>query len=240
MTSINLTIPLYNEELVLSENVIKILDFLTSSGLDNAFEWQIILADNASTDKTAVIAQSLAGQFPKKIQYLYLSQKGRGQALKKAWQNFPADFYIYLDADLATDLNHLPEMINFLHQGNDIVIGSRLHENSSTTRGLKREMASRFFNFLLKTLLNFSLKDSQCGFKGINQKVLQEIIPLARDNNWFFDTELLFWAQKKGLKIKELPVLWIDAERKSKVTIIPTALNYLKNIWRLKKYGKIR
>jgi hypothetical protein len=72
-----------------------------------------------------------------------------------------------MDCDLATDLTHLLELIKFLKNGYDIVVGSRLQKESETERSFSREFTSRIFNFLLKIILNFKIKDSQCGFKGV-------------------------------------------------------------------------
>jgi hypothetical protein len=86
--------------------------------------------------------------------------------------------------------------------------------------------------------LNFKIKDSQCGFKAISKKAAHDLIPKIQDNHWFFDTELLFLAQKYNYKIKELPIRWTEKQnrrRKSKVKVIKTALSYLKEIRRLKK-----
>jgi len=232
--NLTIVIPTYNEEKILDATIQKVYNFLDENMVN--YKWQIIVADNGSTDLTIKIIEGVHKKNPHKIKYIHLPQKGRGRALKEAWKNFPADYYIYMDADLSTDLKHLKEMIFFLNTGDDIVVGSRLLKNSQTDRSWKREITSRFFNWLLKKILFLKTQDSQCGFKGINQKTFAEIIPLVNDNNWFFDTELLFWAQKNNFKIKEIPVEWTEGERKSKVKVIKTSLNYLKNIWRLRQY----
>lgn len=230
-----ITLPVYNEEKVLEKNVLELYNFCQKNIVDN---WQIVIANNASTDKTAIIGQESEKNNPDKIVYIYIPQKGRGGALREAWLNFPADIYIYLDIDLATDLKYLLPLIDSLKSGYDIAIGSRLIEGSNIERSFLREFTSRTFNFLLKFFLNFQIKDSQCGFKGATYEAVQKIMPRVLNNDWFFDTEFLFLAQKNGYKIKEIPIRWIEAsnqKRKSKVNVLKTSINYLEEIWRLRK-----
>jgi glycosyltransferase involved in cell wall biosynthesis len=231
-------LPVYNEEIILENNTLRLFDFLKNNLAD---DWQIMIADNGSTDRTSAIGKNLASRYPKEIAYFYIPQKGRGGALRKACLDFPADIYSYMDADLATDLVFFPKLIDTIKNGYDVATGSRLLKQSETERSLGRDIPSRIFNFLLKKILNFKIKDSQCGFKAISGRAAKNLIPRIADNNWFFDTELLFLAQKNNYKIKEMPVRWVEKSnrrRKSKVKVIRTALNYLKEIWRLKNYDR--
>jgi len=97
-------IPVYNEEMILKDNILKLYNFLKINCQD---DWQIVIADNGSKDRTQTISQELTKFDPEKILYFYIPQKGRGRALKKSWLTYLADFYIYMDCDLATDLTHL-------------------------------------------------------------------------------------------------------------------------------------
>ncbi len=233
-----IVLPAYNEEIILRENTLKLYNFLEKNIND---DWQIVIADNGSTDKTSIIGKELAEFDPEKIIYFYIPQKGRGGALKKIWLNFSADIYTYMDCDLATDLTHFPQMVEELKKENDIVVGSRLEHKSRVDRSLFRELTSRIFNLLRETLLDLKVKDSQCGFKGATKNVIMQILPLVKNTQWFFDTEFLFLAQKNGFRIKEIPVQWTETpnrQRKSKVKILNTSFNYLKEIFRLRKILK--
>lgn len=240
------TLPVYNEEIILRENTLKLYNFLKENIKD---DWQIVIADNGSTDKTSDIGQELTKLNPQKIIYLHIPQKGRGGALKKAWFNFSADFYTFMDCDLSTDLIHFPQMVDELKKGSDIVVGSRLQPESSVDRSLLRELASRVFNLLREALLNFKIKDSQCGFKGATKNVIAKILPLVKNTQWFFDTEFLFLAEKNGFKIKEIPVQWKETPNKKRRSLISVfkispdnifkiSFDYLKEIWRLKNYDQ--
>lgn len=234
MKKILIVLPTYNEERVIKENALKVFDFCQKNLKD--YDWQILIADNGSNDLTPKIAERLSNNY-QKISFFHILEKGRGFALKKAWTDYPADIYTYLDIDLATDLNYLPLLIKALEEGYDIAIGSRLKTGAQTKRSLSREILSRGYNLLLKIFFNPSFEDAQCGFKVISKKVAKEILPKVKNNIWFFDTELLILAEKAGYKIKEIPVEWIEkriAQRKSTVKILSTVWEDIKGMIELK------
>jgi glycosyltransferase involved in cell wall biosynthesis len=240
-------LPAYNEEIILRENTLKLYDFLEKNIKD---DWQIVIADNGSTDQTAFIGKDLEKNYPGKITYFHISQKGRGGALKAAWLNFSADIYTFMDCDLSTDLVHFPRMVEELKNGDDVVVGSRLQNESDVERSFFRELTSRVFNLLRKIILDFKIEDSQCGFKGATKEIIAKIVPLVQNTQWFFDTEFLFLAQKNDFRIKEISVRWKEAPNKKRKSLISVfkfspdnifkiSFDYLKEIWRLKKSTKI-
>jgi hypothetical protein len=99
-------------------------------------------------------------------------------------------------------------------------------------RGPKRELVSRAYNRLLGTTLRARFSDAQCGFKAGRAVVLRGLLPDVRDERWFFDTELLVQAQRRGLRIHEVPVDWVD-DKDSRVDIVATAWENLRGIARL-------
>ncbi|MEM5793453.1 MAG: glycosyltransferase family 2 protein [Candidatus Aenigmatarchaeota archaeon] len=223
------TLPVYNEEEQLEGSVDKVLGVCRK----NYKNFEILIADNASKDRTLEIAKKLSEKYPE-VRYIHLPQKGRGRALKKAWMSTDADIMCYMDIDLSTDLKHLKELTDAIEEGYDISFGSRMKKESELKRSLKRDILSRGYVFLLKIFLNFQFTDAQCGFKAINSRVAAELIPKIKDNEWFFDTELLIKAQYFGYRLKEIPVKWIE-DKGSTVNIPKTVKSYLKNIFRLRK-----
>jgi putative flippase GtrA len=99
-------------------------------------------------------------------------------------------------------------------------------------RGPKRELISRAYNRLLHAALRARFSDAQCGFKAVRRDVLDDLLPAVRDEAWFFDTELLVLAQRRGLRIHEVPVDWID-DPDSRVNIVRTAAEDLLGVARL-------
>ena len=144
-----------------------------------------------------------------------------------------AQIVSYMDVDLSTDLNALLPLVAPLLSGHsDLAIGTRLARGSRVIRGPKRELISRGYNLLLRTLMGARFSDAQCGFKAIRRDQARALLPLTSDTGWFFDTELLVLAERAGLRIHEVPVDWID-DLDSRVDIIATALADLRGMARL-------
>ena len=232
-----IVLPVYNEEKVLQENTLKVYNFCQENLVN--YDWQILIANNGSTDKTEEIAQKLTQDFLR-ISYFYLKEPGRGMALKKAWSKYKADVYVYMDIDLATDLKHLPFLISTIDEEQfDLSTGSRLVRGAHVKRSILRDLTSKVYNLLLKIFfLKYNIKDSQCGFKAISNKTKEKILPSIKNNKWFFDTELLVRSFYNGYKIKEIPVEWREErfiKRKSTVKMMQTIWDDIKEIFRLKK-----
>lgn len=228
-TTLDIVVPVYNEELDLARSVARLHDYLTAQV---PMSFRITIADNASTDGTATIADRLAEQFPQ-VRAVHLTQKGRGRALKQAWLDSDADVLVYMDVDLSTDLSALLPLVAPLVSGHsDLAIGTRLHRGSRVVRGPKREFISRCYNLILRGILATRFSDAQCGFKAIRRNVAQQLLPLVQDTGWFFDTEMLVLAERSGLRIHEVPVDWTD-DPDSRVDIVQTAKDDLRSVWRV-------
>ena len=229
MSTIDVVIPVYNEEHILTQSVNTLRQFLEKN-LPN--QCNIVIADNASTDKTWEIAQALSQEYAD-VAAIHLDEKGRGRALRKAWLESTADIISYMDVDLSTKLDAFPKLIQAIEGGYSIAIGSRLLRDSSVKRSFKRELTSRSYNFIIKTMFRTTFADAQCGFKALSSRATKVLVPLVKDHEWFFDTELLILAEKRGHRIREIPVAWIE-DPDTRVAIIKTALDDLKGLLRLR------
>jgi glycosyltransferase involved in cell wall biosynthesis len=230
--SLDIVIPVYNEEEELADHTETLIRFLSSYVKD--FEWTITIADNASTDKTLAIARRLAGAH-KQVRALHLPQKGRGRAVKHAWLRSNATIHCYMDVDLSSDLKHLPPLVRSLLRGYDIAIGTRNARTSRVYgRGFIRTCTSKIYILLIKCMFWVKFGDAQCGFKAITDHAAKTILPHVVDNAWFFDSELLIIAEKLGFRIYEEAVTWIDNPG-STVRVVKTAQGDLEGLWRLFK-----
>jgi glycosyltransferase involved in cell wall biosynthesis len=226
---LEVVIPAYNEERALRGSVERLCRCLVD-GLGVPF--QVTIVDNASTDRTADVARSLERDVAC-VRYLHIEQKGRGRALRAAWSASNAEVVAYMDVDLSTDLVHLPALIApLLAERADIAIGSRLAPGAQVTRGLKREVISRCYNALLGFVLGAGFSDAQCGFKAARRDAVRALLPMVESEGWFFDTELLYLAQRNAFSIHEVPVRWVD-DTDSRVRIVRTIVEDLKGIARL-------
>jgi putative flippase GtrA len=232
---VEIVVPVHNEHAILEQTVRRLHRFLRDGF---PFSWRIVIADNASTDGTSDLARLLAAELPG-VEALRLEGKGRGRALRAAWSASDARVVCYMDADLSTDLRALLPLVAALLSGHsDIAIGTRLAHGARVVRGPKRELISRAYNRLLHVALLARFSDAQCGFKAVRADALGVLLADVRDDGWFFDTELLVLAQRRGLRIHEVPVDWVD-DPDSRVDIVRTALTDLRGVARLIASGRL-
>ncbi len=228
--TLNISIPVYNEQAELRSSVETLVSFLRQNLTD--FDWTISVVDNASTDQTFTIAKELASR-QQRVRAIHLPKKGRGLAVKYAWHNSTADVVAYLDVDLSTDLKHLPPLVRSLRRGYDIAIGTRNAAGARVYgRYLLRTITSKGYIALIKCFFWAHFSDAQCGFKAVTREIVNRVVVHTEDNEWFFDTELLLLAEKLGYRIYEEPVTWRDNPG-STVRVWKTAIGDLKGLWRM-------
>lgn len=228
---INVTVPVLNEEAQLAESIGRLRAFLRDQ---TRFAWELVIADNGSTDQTAGIAEDLSRRWPE-VRAVHLALRGRGRALKRVWMESQADILSYMDVDLSTDLSAFLGLVEPLASGAyDVATGSRLLPESRTTRCWKRALISRAYNRLIRACFRTRFSDAQCGFKAITRKAAAELLPLVEDEGWFFDTELLVWAERGGYRLLDLPVRWTD-DTDSRVKILRTIWQDVRGIVRLRR-----
>ena len=236
-TSLDVVVPVLNEEKDLPPSIGRLHEFLSRHF--SAHTWRIVIADNGSTDSTPEVSKRLTEEYPQ-VAYVRLEQRGRGRALRKVWLESNADIVGYMDIDLSTDLSALPSLVEAVSvEGYDIATGSRLVKGAQVIgRPLGREFISRAYSLIFRAMFLTRFRDGQCGFKALNRRVAQVVVPLVRDPGWFFDTELLILAEKNGYSIKEVPVKWTD-DPDSRVRIVSTAYQDMKGLLRL-RFGGLR
>lgn len=228
-TTLTVVVPVFNEEIDLPKNIPTLRAFLKEKMPD--YDWEIVIVDNVSTDKTPEIGKKLAKD--NRIKYLRLEKKGRGRALKYAWKASKSAILSYMDVDLSSNLSYFPKLIKAVEAGADIAIGSRLAPGAKVHgRTLIREIMSRGYSFLFRSLFWTSFRDAQCGFKAIKNPVAQKVLREVMDTGWFFDSELLIIADKAGFKISEIPIVWRD-DPGSTVKVAKTAWGDIEGLLRL-------
>jgi glycosyltransferase involved in cell wall biosynthesis len=231
-----IVIPAYNEQGIIKKNVERLLLFCRKNFLSDQFT--IVISDNNSSDKTREIVEALSLK-QKEVEYFFVNKQGKGQAVILAWKYFDSDAYIFMDADLATDIASLPNLTDPIRKGTaDIVAGSRHLKNSKVQRTVLRKFISFNYRMVLKIFLKIQIKDAPCGFKAINRRVRDELLDKVQNRQWFFDSELVVLAEKMGYRVKEIPVSWrepIETGRKSQVKILSLSREYFKKVMELRR-----
>jgi len=229
-TDIVLVAPVYNEEEVIEGSVRRLHAHMSDNIVG---DWLIVIASNGSTDSTLDIAKRLSAELPR-VQVMDIEVKGRGYALRKAWARYEAGVYAYCDIDLSTDIAHLSALIDSVRGGTDIAFGSRYKSSSRIKRKLGRLIVSKVFIFLAKAIVGTGISDIMCGFKAVSPRVRDEIVPKTTGDGWFFDVELLVFAERGGYRLDEVPVRWTKSP-KSKLAIIDSALHMSLDLIRFRK-----
>jgi len=232
---IEITIPVFNEEKTLQKQVKKLYDFLETN-LRRDLAFRIVIADNGSTDSTLLIANNLA-LTNEKIRVVEVHKKGVGLALRTSWHSSRAEIIGYMDLDLATELKHVDNALTALLDSSGILAtGNRLAKGSNVVgRSLVRSFTSRVFNFILRAVFRTRIEDAMCGFKFLYRQYLPELEKGgAKNDGWFYATELLLVSESLGLKVVQIPVIWND-DGNSKVKISRVATDYLKAIYKLRR-----
>jgi len=235
LVQVSVVFPAYNEVDYLDAAVEKTAEAL--NGFADSYE--IIIAEDGSKDGTAERSEELAQKYAF-VRHIHRDERqGRGKALNNAFKQALGEVFVYMDLDLATDLKHLRQLAEAITmEGYDFSTGSRMLPESKVERSLRRKLSSKSFNFLVRSMLGSKLHDHQCGFKGFKRDPTLQLIEEVYARHWFWDTEILVRAQKKGFKVKEIPVEWKSA-RGTKVNLFKDSYNMGKQVfqlwWKLKK-----
>jgi glycosyltransferase involved in cell wall biosynthesis len=231
---VSIVFPAYNEADALEAAVEKVIQALN----EFTHSYEIIIAEDGSTDGTDRLADGLAEKYPF-VKHIHREKRlGRGAALKNAFKQSHGQVLVYMDLDLATDLRHLKSLVEAVEsEGYEFATGSRMLSESNVERSGTRNIASKTYNFMVRTLLGSKVRDHQCGFKAFRQEPLLQLLDEVGATHWFWDTEILVRAYRRGYKIKEIPVSWMGG-RETKVNLLQDSLNMGRQIlslwWRLK------
>ena len=231
---VSVVFPAYNE----ADSLEAAVDEVTQALNEFTRSYEIIIAEDGSTDGTDKLAAALAEKYPF-VKHIHGEKRlGRGAALKNAFKQSNGEVLVYMDLDLATDLKHLKALVEAVaSEGYDFATGSRMLPESNVKRSGTRNIASKTYNFMVRAVLGSKVKDHQCGFKAFRREPLMQLLDEVEAKHWFWDTEILVRAYRKGYKIKEIPVSW-KGGRETKVRLLQDSFNMgwqiLSLWWRLK------
>ena len=218
---VTVVLPAINEADIIEQAVKKVSQTLEAYGCT----YEVIIAEDGSTDGTDKKADELTQKLLY-VRHLHSEKRlGRGLALKNSFRQSTGNVLIYMDVDLATDLKHLSQLINAVTvEDCMLATGSRMLSQSNVKRTFTRNLVSKVYNFMVRLFLGSKIRDHQCGFKAFQREILLPLLDEVSANHWFWDTEVLVRAQRKGYKVKEIPVNWAGI-RETKVKLFKDSLN---------------
>ncbi len=198
-------------------------------------KFEIIIAEDGSTDGTTEIAETLAKK-SESIIHLHNDKKlGRGKALSNSIKKSKGKYIIYIDVDLDISPLYLKDFIENFNKGEKIVVASKRHPLARANSPLIRKTLSKMYNNLVRLILNSKVYGHQGGMKGFKKDIIMKILPYVKDNKWFWDTEILVIAQWLGYKAKEIPITCDYGFEGTTVSSLKDSYIMFKRIFELKK-----
>lgn len=207
---LSIVIPAYNEEKRLSITLEKVYSYL--AGI--RYDYEVIIVDDGSADTTSEVALKSQLNRAGRLQVIKNEcNKGKGFSVKRGVLASRGEYVLFSDADLSTPIEELEKLLAIIRSGFDIAIGSRSISGAQVKvhQPFYREFMGRFFNFLVKLIALKGFVDTQCGFKLFKSNAIKDIAASLVIEGFGFDVEILYLAVKKGYKIKEVPIIWINS-----------------------------
>jgi dolichyl-phosphate beta-glucosyltransferase len=225
----SVVIPCFNEAARIGETARLTLDYLAGISPES----ELIVVNDGSTDATSTVArEALAGSRVKTQLLENFPNVGKGAAVRRGLRAAQKPIGLFFDADLSTPLGETPKVIEPIANGEvDIAFGSRALDRHliGNHQPWRREQSGRLFNLIVRLATGLPFWDTQCGFKAFRLNVCRPILEAARIEGFAFDVELLYLAQRAGLRLREIPVRWNHAEG-SKIRLVQDSLRMLGEI----------
>ena len=204
---VSIIVPAYNE----TERLVPTIGAIASEMSDLGLEWEMIIADDGSTDDTAAIAESLELVNLRVLRAP--TNGGKGSAVRRGMAAARGQNILFADADNSTPIEEFAKLLAKINdEGYDVAIGSRaLSGGSEANKSPVRRLLSNGLRWMVQHVFGIQVRDSQCGFKLYTREAADKLILAQTIMGFSFDLEHLYLAQKYNLNVAEVPVQWIDA-----------------------------
>jgi len=229
---ISIIIAAYNEEKRISPSLFKVKDYLIGLNMD----YEIIVVDDGSTDRTGEVVKDLTPDILNLKLIGYEINRGKGHALRKGVLASRGEAVLLTDADLSTPIEELSKLLPLIYDNKcDVAIGSRALALSEIIEKQPwwRQSMGKLFNKIVKVLIVDDFRDTQCGFKVFSGDAARNLFSQAQIDRFAYDVEILALAKKKGYRILEVPIRWINSPE-SKVNPLRDSLQMLCDLLRIR------
>jgi len=212
---VSIILPAYNEASRIEGSILEVERAIVSFSAS----YEIIVSEDGSTDGTERIVASLSQSNPH-IRLLHSSVRlGKGKAIKRALASANGDVIVFMDVDLATSLDYLPQILKLTQKHRGMAIGSRHVKGSKVQRRVSRTLSSLMYNLFVRLLFLDGVRDHQCGFKAMSREVATVLLDKTVSDGFFFDTEMILRCKKLGFPVTEIGVEWAETTKKSESAI---------------------
>lgn len=222
--SLSVVIPAYNEAERILPTVGAFGVHLSRSGQP----WELIVSDDGSTDGTPELLENTTLANLRVVRAP--ANQGKGAAVRRGVMAAHGEHVLFADADNSTPIEHADDLLAAIDAGADVAIGSRAADGASeSNKSPLRRLASGGIRWLAATTLALDVRDTQCGFKLMRAPVARDVFSSMTIDGFSFDLEVLFLAAKRGYRIAEIPVGWVDAPG-SKVDVRKEMQRFLRDL----------
>ncbi len=229
---LTIIIPAYNEERRLPTTLPLVVDFAEKQ----AYPVEVIVVDNASTDRTAEIVRAVMAEHPI-VSLLYQPIRGKGAAVRKGMLEGRGEYLFICDADLSMPIDHVSRFMPPVLWDYDVAIASREAPGARRfNEPWHRHLMGRVFNWIVRLLALPGIQDSQCGFKCFRREVARDIFSVQVLDGWAFDVEVLYIARRRGYRIVEVPIDWYYGPG-SRVNPLRDSWNMFWEVVRIRRNG---
>ena len=218
---VSILLPAYNEASQIEKCVLEVEAAVSSFSKS----YEIIVSEDGSTDGTDFIVAKMAKFNPNLVLLHSPTRLGKGKAIKNALSSAKGNVIVFMDVDLATSLECLPQVLRLVKENGGMAIGSRHVEGSCVQRRVSRTLFSLTYNLFVRLLFLDGIHDHQCGFKIMSREVAEAVLSNSKSDGYFFDTEMIVRCKKLGFPVVEVGVKWSEKRKKgeSKVNLFQDA-----------------
>jgi dolichyl-phosphate beta-glucosyltransferase len=225
--TVSLIIPVYNEERRVPVFAGEILRFAASF----PEPVEVLFVDDGSLDGTAALLRRETAATPQARVISYSPNTGKGRAIAVGVEQARGLFILFTDLDLSVPLDLLPAFLDALRGGAEVVIGSRRIPGAEIRvhQPWHRELMGDVFRRLTRAMLLPGVSDFTCGFKGFTAAAAKDLFGSLTIPWWGFDVEILYLARRRGHRLAEIPVPWINSGQ-TKVRLSRDVIGSLREI----------
>jgi dolichyl-phosphate beta-glucosyltransferase len=230
---LTIIVPAYNEERRLPTTLPQVVAFAEPQD----YPVEVLVVDNASTDRTSAIVREAAAEHPI-VSLLYQPIRGKGAAVRLGMLEGRGEYLFICDADLAMPIEEVSKFVPPALSDYDVAIASR--EAPGAVRYNEpwyRHLMGRVFNLIVRLLAVPGIQDTQCGFKCFRREAARALFAIQTIDGWAFDVELLHAAQRRGYRLIEVPIHWYYG-KESRINPVRDSLIMLVEVLRIRRNGR--
>ena len=231
----SLVVACYNEEPLLETSMAATFDVL------DALKWtaEVIFVDDASHDRTLEVIDRIVAAHPDRALRVIAHPKnvGRGGTVTDGIREAQGRLVGFIDIDLEVHARYILPCLLALEAGADVATAQRIYRFQ--WRSLDRYLMSRGYLWILQRAIGVPLRDTETGFKMFRRDRILPVLDRCEDRGWFWDTEVMVRAHAAGLRVVEVPALFLRRfDKQSSVKPVRDTLDYLRKLWRFRATAK--